>query len=547
MNNDGEKPWIFLFFTKHCIRSLCRRNLHGPKRHTTYPSRLSSNFGSSHQWISSRRRWWIRSCGRAKRRSLWKQNVISGAFYGSLMHKNHERSMKKESWKSRRQDTTGYKFSGYTYSGSQSPGEVAGEGWPDAPKLLAKVDRERRSCWRGWMAAPQLLAKVEWERRSCWRRLTGSTQVAGEGCSRSAEDAGEVDQMRRSCWRGLTGSAEVAGEDWPGAPKLLAKVDRERRSCWRKLIGSAEVCVLGHDKTEKHVRATRCSVHTLLATAEFIGTSTLVRSLAAPGCSGQNMCLELCLESDRPGGQTVHPRAEQHRGFTLTPVSSVGEAVRGVSEAVRDEKITGSKEHSTKTWPMMQWLLRHTNKSPSPWPKRATTSGVRPCTARKSARVCVRRGVLCTPIVTFMEVATVWTLNCQKFWEVRKTTNGGRIQVNLTIIETLSLWLFRTSLLVPVEFEDSCVVVVIADPTILCLATLQSASHAIDGPKMKNSTTLRMKMTRNSSASWNLTTPSVGGLLDPMCHVVLFVTFFEMWGTPVPSARWRLTRAFADD
>ena len=132
----------------------------------------------------------------------------------------------------------------------------------------------------------------------------------------------------------------------------------------------------------------------------------------------------LCLES------TVHPRAEQHRGFTLIPVSSVGEAVGGVNEAVRDEKVGGNGVEgtfSTKTWPMMEWLLRHTNKSPSPWPKRATTSGVRACTARKSARVCVRRGVLCTPIVTFMEVATVWTLNCQKIWEVRKTKNGGRI------------------------------------------------------------------------------------------------------------------------
>ena len=41
-----------------------------------------------------------------------------------------------------------------------------------------------------------------------------------------------------------------------------------------------------------------------------------------------------------------------------------------------------------------------------------------------------------------------------------------------------------------VEFEDRGVVVVIADPTILCLATLESASLDIDGPKMKNSTAL---------------------------------------------------------
>ena len=50
--------------------------------------------------------------------------------------------------------------------------------------------------------------------------------------------------------------------------------------------------------------------------------------------------------------------------------------------------------------------------------------------------------------------------------------------------------------------RDSGVVVVIPDPTILCLATHESAILAIDGPKMRNSTTLgflsmlRMKMTK---------------------------------------------------
>ena len=38
------------------------------------------------------------------------------------------------------------------------------------------------------------------------------------------------------------------------------------------------------------------------------------------------------------------------QGFNLTPVSGVGEAVGGVSEAVGDEKIGGNGvEHSTKT------------------------------------------------------------------------------------------------------------------------------------------------------------------------------------------------------
>ena len=34
---------------------------------------------------------------RKNQKTLWKKNVISGAFSGSLMHKQHERSMKKES------------------------------------------------------------------------------------------------------------------------------------------------------------------------------------------------------------------------------------------------------------------------------------------------------------------------------------------------------------------------------------------------------------------------------------------------------------------
>ena len=54
-----------------------------------------------------------------------------------------------------------------------------------------------------------------------------------------------------------------------------------------------------------------------------------------------------------------------------------------------------------------------------------------------------------------------------------------------------------------VEVEDRDIVNVITDPTILCLASLQIASLAIHGPKMKNSTvlsflsTLKMKMMRN--------------------------------------------------
>ena len=69
---------------------------------------------------------------------------------------------------------------------------------------------------------------------------------------------------------------------------------------------------------------------------------------------------------------------------------------------------------------------------------------------------------------------------------------------------------FRANLIVLVEFEDRGVVVVIADPTILCLATLECASLAIDGPKMRNSAALgflsmlRMKMMRNTTVGSNV-------------------------------------------
>ena len=45
------------------------------------------------------------------------------------------------------------------------------------------------------------------------------------------------------------------------------------------------------------------------------------------------------LGSDRPDGQTIHPRAELHKD--LIPVSGVREAVGGVSEAAGGEKIKG--------------------------------------------------------------------------------------------------------------------------------------------------------------------------------------------------------------
>ena len=81
----------------------------------------------------------------------------------------------------------------------------------------------------------------------------------------------------------------------------------------------------------------------------------------------------------------------------------------------------------------------------------------------------------------------------------------------------------QVSLYWPVR--HSGVVVIITDATSLCLATLESAILAIDGPKMKSSAALgflsmlRMKMTRNTPSSWNSTNLSVVGLRDSMCYL----------------------------
>ena len=80
--------------------------------------------------------------------------------------------------------------------------------------------------------------------------------------------------------------------------------------------------------------------------------------------------------------------------------------------------------------------------------------------------------------------------------------------------------------------RDSGVVVVIADPTILCLAILESAILAIDGPKTKSSTTLgflsmlRMKMA-NIRLPVETTILHVVGLRDPMCYSVLSANALE--------------------
>ena len=113
----------------------------------------------------------------------------------------------------------------------------------------------------------------------------------------------------------------------------------------------------------------------------------------------------------------------------------------------------------------------------------------------------------------------------EKIWEVCKTTNRGWVLVNLTIAETLSH--LNTNHLLLVEVEDRDIVDVITDPTILCVATLESADLAIYGPKMKDSTTL--KMMRNTLASWNWSTLSVFfELLDLVCYLVVSLLYWNV-------------------
>ena len=70
--------------------------------------------------------------------------------------------------------------------------------------------------------------------------------------------------------------------------------------------------------------------------------------------------------------QTVHPRAESHTGLVwFQSVASVW------LWTVRRQEETGSKGHSTKTWPMMKWLFWTHRESSGPWAKRAITCGVR--------------------------------------------------------------------------------------------------------------------------------------------------------------------------
>ena len=84
-----------------------------------------------------------------------------------------------------------------------------------------------------------------------------------------------------------------------------------------------------------------------------------------------------------------------------------------------------------------------------------------------------------------------------------------------------------------VEVEDHGVVIVNFVPTILYLAILESASLAIDGTKIKNSTTssflsVEDEDDKNYAGEWKLNHSRFVGLLDPMCHFVCSLFHWNM-------------------
>ena len=67
------------------------------------------------------------------------------------------------------------------------------------------------------------------------------------------------------------------------------------------------------------------------------------------------------------------------------------------------------------TWPVAKLLLDTHKQFVKSWIQTCNHIWrAQACATRKSARVCVRRGVICTPPVAFMPAATFWTRNCKK-------------------------------------------------------------------------------------------------------------------------------------
>ena len=157
---------------------------------------------------------------------------------------------------------------------------------------------------------------------------------------------------------------------------------------------------------------------------------------------------------ERIGWPDCPTQSEVAHGFSLIPVSGVGEAVGGVSEAVGDEKIGGNGVEGTFNKDMTNDGMTFETHKQIVKPLSQTCNHiwrVRTCGTRRSARVCVRWGVICARSVAVMAVAAVGTRNCQKEQTSEKRARPrmeSGFWVDLTTIETFSLSRLRTSLLV---------------------------------------------------------------------------------------------------
>ena len=214
--------------------------------------------------------------------------------------------------------------------------------------------------------------------------------------------------------------------------------------------------------------------------------SAALKTLADASGDRIHLHVELCVWSPAPQSGVAH-------GLNLIPVSGVG-------EAVGDEKIGGNGVSRTFNKDMANDEITFLDTQRIVMPLSQMCNHIWRA-QRERGRVCAYGEVL-----SVHPPSRSWQLPLSG----RETARKKKSEKCL-ILRMESGFSSRSDVSVQVSLHwsvrDSGVVVVIADPIILCLATLESAILVIDGPKMKSSTTLgflsmlMMKMTRNTSSS----------------------------------------------
>ena len=172
---------------------------------------------------------------------------------------------------------------------------------------------------------------------------------------------------------------------------------------------------------------------------------------------------------------------------------------------------------------MTKWLFRHAKcLEPHVW--------LRVKRALRKVCLCARAvGVVCTPPVTFMAVATFWTRNCQKKLRNAQDHQWNRDSGELDNNWDIALHKFRCAGLCVTQALSKLLLI----SPFFVLPSMRVPFLPSIGPKMKSSTRLgflsrlRMEMTRNTSSSWDSTILNVVGLLDPMCLFALSASSLE--------------------